>query len=383
MIDRLAQSRAPLIAALCFVVTVGYGTLFYSFSVLITDPAAGGEFSRGLLSAAYGGAVLTGGLAAIPIGRLADEHGVRRLIAAGALLGAAACWRSPRPQRPGRCWRSGGCCSARRPRATFYEPAYVAIQQAFAPDARALAIATLTLTAGLSGPIFVPATGALVDGLGWRDATRVLAGALACAAPVALLLIPAHRRGRPADGSRKRRTRRPNLRPFREPRLFIFTAGAVLGYGAIEAIAVHSVARFQELGFGLGTVTFWAGVSGLITLPGRFLLPLLARRVASTLVLGGVLAVIAAATSLMVARRRLLADGRLLRAVRDRVRGGAAAAGDRHGRMDGDGDLRHGDGGAGCVRRHRYAPACRRSPAACTTGRAATPPRWWCSAPPC
>jgi MFS family permease len=301
VIDRLAQSRAPLIAALCFVVTVGYGTLFYSFSVLITDPAAGGEFSCGLLSAAYGGAVLTGGLAAIPIGRLADEHGVRRLIAAGALLGgcgllafasATEAW-----QVLAIWWLLLGPATA----ATFYEPAYVAIQQAFAADARALAIATLTLTAGLSGPIFVPATGALVDSLGWRDATRVLAGALACAAPIALLLIPAHGRGRPADGSRKRRTRRPSLRPFREPRLFIFTTGAVLGYGAIEAIAVHSVARFQELGFGLGTVTFWAGVSGLITLPGRFLLPLLARRVSSTLVLGGVLGVLAVATALLVA----------------------------------------------------------------------------------
>jgi MFS family permease len=57
--------------------------------VLVTEPAAGGEFSRGLLSAAYGGAVLTGGLAAIPVGRLADRHGVRVLIGAGALVGAA------------------------------------------------------------------------------------------------------------------------------------------------------------------------------------------------------------------------------------------------------------------------------------------------------
>jgi MFS family permease len=300
-INRFARSGAPLIAALCFVVTVGYGALFYGFSVLITDPAAGGEFSRGLLSAAYGGAVLTGGLAAIPVGRLADAHGVRGLIVTGALLGAGGLLAFATATEAWHVlaiwWLVLGPATA----LTFYEPAYVAIQQAFAPDGRALAIAALTLTAGLSGPIFVPATGALVDVLGWRDATRLLAGAMACAAPTALLLIPAHRRGVTADSSRKRRNLRQSLRPFREPRLLIFSSGAVLAYGATEAVAVHSVARFQELGFGLGTVTFWAGLSGLITLPGRFLLPMLARRVSGTAVLGGVLGVLALATSLMVA----------------------------------------------------------------------------------
>src|SRR6185295_13004842 len=152
---------------------------------------------------------------------------------------------------------------------TFYEPAYVAIQQAFAVEARPQAIAALTLTAGLSGPVFIPATGALVEALGWRDATRVLAAGLACAAPVALLFV----RTTPRRGSDRRGAWRPDLRPFRRPRLLLFTLGAVLGYGAIEAVVVHRVARFQELGFGLGTVTLWAGVSGLVTLPGRFLLP--------------------------------------------------------------------------------------------------------------
>ena len=78
--------HARLIAALCFVVSVAYGALYYGFAVLITEPAAGGEFSRAVLSAAYGGAVLTGGAAAIPVGRLADRRGVRGLMALGGAL---------------------------------------------------------------------------------------------------------------------------------------------------------------------------------------------------------------------------------------------------------------------------------------------------------
>lgn len=89
-----------LIAALCLIVTVAYGALFYGFAVLITEPAAGGEFSRALLSAAYGGAVVTGGIAAVPVGRSADLHGARWLMATGSAgprpTSTAAC-RSSRP----------------------------------------------------------------------------------------------------------------------------------------------------------------------------------------------------------------------------------------------------------------------------------------------
>ena len=186
---------------------------------------------------------------------------------------------------------------------TFYEPAYVALQQAFAPEVRPRAVATLTLTAGLSGPVFTPAVGALVDALGWRDATRVLAAAMALVVPVALLfLIPARPRPASAPARAPRgRPGRPDLRPFLRPRLLLFTAGAVLGYGAVEAVVVHRVARFEELDFSLATVTSWAGVSGLLTLPGRFLLPALARRVPAVAVLAAVFAVLAAATALMTA----------------------------------------------------------------------------------
>jgi MFS family permease len=287
------RPRLPLIAALCLIVTVAYGALYYGFSVLISDSAAGGDFSRGVLSGAYGGAVLTGGVAAIPVGRLADRHGVRWLIAGGGVLGAAGLLGFAAATRAWQVlavwWLVLGPASA----LTFYEPAYVAIQQAFGPAARARAIAVLTLAAGLSGPVFIPATGALVDALGWRDATRVLACAYLCVVPLAILLV----RTRPqvVDGARSR------VRgAFRERRVRVFTVGAVLAYGAVEAIVIHRVARFQELGFSLATVTLWAGISGLITLPGRFLLPLLARRAQATTVFTMVLAVLAASAALMI-----------------------------------------------------------------------------------
>jgi predicted MFS family arabinose efflux permease len=289
------RAEALLIAALCLIVTVAYGALFYGFAVLITEPAAGGEFSRALLSSAYGGAVLTGGIAAIPVGRLADAHGARWLMAGGAALAAIGLLLFAAAREGWQVlavwWVLIGPATAM----CFYEPAYVAIQQAFAPERRPQAIAALTLSAGLSGPIFTPSTGALVDALGWRDATRVLAAVVAVAVPIALLV---RTRPQPSDGAR--RAWRPDLSPFRSPRLLVFTVGAILAYGSVESVVVHRVARFQELGFGLGTVAVWVGISGLATLPGRLVLPLLAKRWPAASLLAGVTAVLALATALMI-----------------------------------------------------------------------------------
>jgi len=291
-------SRVVLIAALCFVVSVAYGALYYGFAVLISEPAAGGEFSRSLLSAAYGGAVLTGGAAAVPVGRVADRRGVRGLMALGGVLGAVGLLLFATAQAGwevlGVWWLLLGPATA----LCFYEPAYVAIQQAFEPERRAQAIAALTLTAGLSGPIFTPATAALVDALGWRDATRVLAVAVACAAPVALVAVRA--RPRAAGPATSHAAWRPDWRPFRRPRLLTFTVAAALAYGALEAVVVHRVARFEELGVGLETVALWVGISGLLTLPGRFVLPMLTRRAPATRILAGVLGVLATSTALMI-----------------------------------------------------------------------------------
>jgi MFS family permease len=301
------RARARLIAALCLVVSVSYGALYYGFAVLITERAAGGEFSRGLLSAAYGGAVVSGGLAAVAVGRAGDRAGVRLVMALGALLAAGGLLAFASATHGWQVlavwWLVLGPATAM----TFYEPAYIAIQQAFPAADRARAIAALTLAAGFSGPVFTAGTGALVDALGWRDATRLLALALVACAPVAALLVrarpaPAPAHASPADPPAGAHAAAwgARLGALRARHVGLFTIGAIVAYGAIDATVVHRIARFEELGFGLGTVTLWAGISGLVTLPGRFLLPVLAERLRATDVFAIVLTVLAASTALMV-----------------------------------------------------------------------------------
>ena len=63
---------------------------------------------------------------------------------------------------------------------------------------------------------------------------------------------------------------------------------------------VHRIARFEDVGFALATVTVWAALSGLLTLPGRFVLPVLAGRMRATVVFAAVLGVLAMSAALMI-----------------------------------------------------------------------------------
>jgi MFS family permease len=113
---RARREHAALIFALCLVATVAYGALYYGFAVLITDEAAGADFSRALLSVAYGGAVVTSGLAAVPVGRLADRVGVRPIMATGPWSPLSDCSDSLPPPRAGKWSPCGGSCSGPRSR---------------------------------------------------------------------------------------------------------------------------------------------------------------------------------------------------------------------------------------------------------------------------
>lgn len=259
------------LAALSTTVAVAFGTLLYAFSVLVTEQAAGGEFSTGLLGTAYGGTVLVGGGLAFAVGRVVDARGVRLVMGAGAVAGGAglaalasatAAW-----QVLAAAWLLIGPAGA----LTFYEPAFVAVDQWFEPWERGRAIGILTVVGGLAGPIFLPVTATLVDALGWRAATFSLAGVLAATGLLtAAFLLPSHRGSEApaADGTSRRDLRR-------DRRFAVYTASVLLLYGAFQTVLFHRIALFEAAGFGVALVSFWAGITGWLSFPGRYAGPIL------------------------------------------------------------------------------------------------------------
>lgn len=80
------------------------------------------------------------------------------------------------------------------------------------------------------------------------------------------------------------------------PGLVTLTVAVFLAYGALQAIIVVRVARFTSTGIPVEDVVWWAALSGLLSLPARWLLPRLADRVESWRLLVGVMAVLTAGT---------------------------------------------------------------------------------------
>jgi MFS family permease len=287
--------RWPWILSLASGVAVAFGAMFYAYSVLLTDEAAGAEFTTTALSVAYGGFVLTGGGLAYVIGRRADRIGIRPLAMLGFTLGALGLIGLGRATAPWQVVATSWLLMGPAGGLTFYEPAFVAVNQWFGSGHRARALAVLTLIGGLAGPLFLPLTERLVSSMGWRDSTYVLAALMAMMGLVDAVVLP---RGRPGTGPSNRPERRTPLR--RDRRFVLFTIAMALSFGAFQAIFFHRIAAFEEAGFGVAAVTAWAAASSLLSLPGRYAGPYLAERAGGITVYAAAAIVAGAATVLMV-----------------------------------------------------------------------------------
>lgn len=291
------------IAALSVLVMVAFGTLFYAYSIFITEEAAGAEYSISLLSLAWTGAVLVGGGFAFVVGRRADRHGVRGIMGLGTVVGATGLILLAASQTGWQLvlvsWLLIGPAGAM----TFYEPAFIAVDQWFGLAGSTRALVTLTLIGGLAGPIFIPLAGIMTVALGWRWAAVVLATVLLVTGLVAtVFFFPSH----PPSRNHHRHDARVGtglVALFGDRRFALFTAASLLAFAAVQAVILHRIAVFEQAGFAITVVALWAAVAGLMSLPGRWIAPYLSHRIrpvlvsaAVTLLMAGAVAVAAVAT---------------------------------------------------------------------------------------
>ena len=258
---------------------VAFGVTLYAMSVLLTEDAAGGEFSISLLSAGFGGSAVIAGLLAPRIGAYADDHSIRRLTLLGGALGAAAMFLFATAQSSLvvliAFWALLGPAAGM----ALYEPAYVAVGHWVSENNRNKAIALLSLVAGFAGPLFVPTTGFLLDAFGWRTTAVILGGVFLVTAIGASSVYPRHKPGEHRDYELDRVRW---ARFFSDHRLLYLTLAIVLTFAAMNSLIFHRVAVFEEQGFDVATIAVLAGISGLLTFPGRYLMPRAAERIPAT-----------------------------------------------------------------------------------------------------
>ncbi|RDV01880.1 arsenite efflux MFS transporter ArsK [Undibacter mobilis] len=248
------------IAALGVTQIIGYGTLYYSFSIL--EPSISRDFgwSSEWMFGAFSGALLIGGLVAPLTGRAIDRFGAGRVMAGGSLVAALALV---------------GCALA--PSGAAFVPALFAIEiastlvqygAAFSllvqrhHDRAQRSIVYLTLIAGFASTMFWPLTTWLHHVLTWQQVYLIFA------ASHLILCLPIHAwLSRPvADASPKEEEVRAEasgaiqsadglLLPAARRKGLVLTAGAFAFESFISsAILVHMLPMLQALGLGLAGV---------------------------------------------------------------------------------------------------------------------------------
>lgn len=279
-----SQHFRRLVYSLGLSIGVSFGAILFGTSVMITSTAAGAEYSITLLSMAFSGSVLVGAAFAVQIGRHCDSHGVRGVIGLGGVLVCTGFLVFALSTAPWQLlvgwWVFIGPGSAM----VLFDPAFIAIQQWFSREQRNRAAGVLTLITGLAGPIFIPAVTYANTSLGWRW-TAVLLGVAVLGANLvtsvwALRAAPSGHTAAvamQAPGPEHKSSWRGLPAGFLPLTICIAVTMAVL-----EAFNVHRIARFEDNGFDPIMLGWWAVAVGLLSLPGRYLLPVLANRYRSS-----------------------------------------------------------------------------------------------------
>ncbi|MCD2175845.1 arsenite efflux MFS transporter ArsK [Rhizobium sp. C4] len=251
-----ARHSLAIVAALGLTQIVGYGTLYYSFSILAPGMAQDVGLSRESVFGTFSAALLGGGLAAPFMGGWMDRFGAARMMVLGSALCAGlllACAWSPA------VWFFIAAVIAIQVASGLvtYQAAFASLVE-HAPQNATRNITYLTLIAGFASSVFWPITTTLAAHFTWREIYLIFAGLnLVLCLPVHLLLA---RRGsgqaEPVSGAATHPPVLGVLAPQERRRAMIVVsiAFALSGF-SLSSILIHMVPMLGALGLGVAAVT--------------------------------------------------------------------------------------------------------------------------------
>ncbi|MEU4366644.1 MFS transporter [Micromonospora chersina] len=291
-----------IVAALAITSTIGYGTLYYAYAVLLGPMAASLHASTTAVTGALTASVLAGALMAIPVGRWLDRHGGRALMTAGSITATAllVAWSQVHTIAQLYAVMIGvGVTGAM----VLYEPAFAVVVSWFTPDRRPTALLAVTVVAGFASTIFMPLTGLLVAHLGWRDALLTLAaihGTVTVPLHALAIRTPPHVTPPTPVAPPVHAPRQAAARAAMRDRRFWILAAALIAHGAATStIGVHLVGYLTSRGHPATFAATTAGLLGVLSVTGRLVLTSARRRLPVTTIVATVFAIQAVAVLAM------------------------------------------------------------------------------------
>lgn len=254
----MPSRHTAIVSALGLTQIIGYGTLYYSFSILAPHIAADLLISLEQVFGVFSLSLFVGGLSATVIGRQMDKIGAATVLTLGSVLSALTlilCAWSPSVA----VFAGGIVLLEVSSGMVQYQAAFAALVEND-PKSAPRNITYLTLIAGFASTIFWPISAALLDVLTWRE-IYVLFAALNL-----LLCMPLHfwimRQGKAikANGVQQARERVVGAIPLEKRRkamLIVSAAFAILGF-TLASILAHMVPMLATLGLGAAAVVIGA-----------------------------------------------------------------------------------------------------------------------------
>ncbi|KQW32032.1 MFS transporter [Rhizobium sp. Root274] len=240
--------------------TIGYGTLYYSFSVLAPEIAGEFGWSRSFVFGVFSFGLLAGAVAAPVIGRLVDRLGARLVLCLGSVAAALALALFAVMQN---AWHFALITLAAEfvALAVQYDAGFAALAQSHGREARAH-ITLVTLIAGFASTIYWPLLQWLLTVMTWREIYLVLAAMnLLLALPIHLALpktrIDTGEPAKPVTGAAK------DCLPADRSRQMVLMAIAFAAGGfVISAIGATLLVLMRDLGYATGIATLAGSLIG-------------------------------------------------------------------------------------------------------------------------
>ena len=266
-----ASHNRSLVAWLSLAQLISWGSVFYTFSLVMGPIEQELGLSRAQSSLAFSLALLVEGLMAYPVGRWIDAGHERVVMTCGSLLAALCLLLHARVTGIAgfyAVWAGLGAAMA----AILYSPVFAVVTRRFPDDFRR-AIIIMTFLGGLASTVFIPFTAWLIANWGWRQALMMLAGfhLLLCAPLHALAL-----RGAPARRTRSQTSEEqtdPGLRQLvRSAPFLLIGVFVILLMAVTAALPAHMVSLLRESGMSEAWVIAIPASIGAIQVLGRLLL---------------------------------------------------------------------------------------------------------------
>ncbi len=233
---------------------VGWGSVFYAFSMLLAPVEAELGLSRSRASLAFSLALLVEGLAAFPVGRWIDQGHERAVMVGGSVLACVGLLALSAVQSWG-AWMLAWAVLGMAMAATLYTPVFAVVTRRF-PGSFRRQIITLTFLGGLASTVFIPLMAWLISTVGWRQMLWAMA------ALQGLLCVPLHAYLlRSASNRKQTGTPSPSPKPapvvraavsqgyrqaLRQPTFALVAVFVVLMLGVSAAMATHLVSLLAE-----------------------------------------------------------------------------------------------------------------------------------------